>query len=107
MYYLSTTRHLKNPASDETVARLLALLNDEIAPSAATLEGLQNISWMLSQDGLTLQAYSGWQSADDLPRAENSAQHTNNGKIINELLGGLASPQEHGYFRSIAARSFT
>lgn len=105
MYYLNTTRHLQTPAGDEVVGRLMKMLTEEIAPKAATLEGLKNISWMLSLDGLTLQAFSGWGSADDLPRAENSEQHVNNGKIINEMLGGLASPQEHSYFRLLGELS--
>lgn len=106
MYYLNTTRHLNTAPSDEVIGRLMTLLTDDIAPKAATLDGLQNISWLLSLDGMTLQAFSGWKSADDLPRAEHSDQHVNNGKIINELLGGLATPQEHSHFRLLGERSF-
>ncbi len=106
MYYLNTTRHLVNPVDDATVARLMTLLTEDIAPKAATLEGLQSISWMLAQDRMTLQAFSGWQSAEDLPRAEQSDQHVKNGAVINELLGGLASPQAHSYYRLLGERTF-
>lgn len=107
MHYLNTTRHLRAPVSDELIMRLMKTLTDDIAPKAATLEGLRSISWMLSHDRLTLQAYSSWQSAEDLPRAEHSEQHVNNGRLINEMLGGLARPQEHSYYELIGDRSFT
>lgn len=105
-YYMNTTRYLKPPASDGVIAQLMMLLNEKIAPTTGEFDGLQNIAWLLSQDRLTLQAFSGWQSAEDLPRAEHSSQHINNGKLINELLGGLASPQEHTYFQLLARRTF-
>ncbi|TDV56417.1 hypothetical protein [Actinophytocola oryzae] len=106
MHYLNTTRHLITPPTDATIDELMTLLTERIAPSAATLSGLRSISWMLSHDRMTLQAFSGWESAEDLPRAENSDQHVNNGKIINELLGGLAQPQGHSYYRLLGERSF-
>ena len=106
MYVLNTTRHLIAPASDETVGRLRRMLTEEIAPKAATLEGLRNISWMLSTDRMTLQAFSGWSHEDDLVRAERSAQHGQNGVVINELLGGLTQPQGHSYYRILGSREF-
>lgn len=106
MHYLNTTRHLITPPSDATIDDLMKLLTEQIVPSAATLSGLRSISWLLSHDGMTLQAFSGWGAAEDLSRAEHSDQHVNNGKIINELLGGLAGPQEHSYYRLLGERSF-
>jgi hypothetical protein len=107
MHYLNTTRHLQNPPSDETLDHLLKVLNEQIVPSAATLSGLQSIAWMLSHDRKTLQAISGWLSHDDVLRAEKSQQHVTNGGRINDLLGGLASPQEHSYYRLLGERKFT
>lgn len=106
MHYLNTTRHLVTAPSEATITELMSLLTERIVPSAATLSGLRSISWLLSHDGKTLQAFSGWAAADDLARAEHSEQHVNNGKIINELLGGLASPQEHSYYRLLGERKF-
>jgi hypothetical protein len=106
MHYLNTTRHLVTAPSQATIDELMTLLTERIVPSAATLSGLRSISWMLSHDGLTLQAFSGWGAAEDLSRAEHSDQHVNNGKIINELLGGLAEPQTHSYYRLLGVRTF-
>jgi hypothetical protein len=102
VYYLNTTRHLKTPASDETVAQLLKLLDTEILPKASTLQGMRSIQWMLSTDAMTLQAFSGWNAEGDLDRAQNSAQHTENGLVINDLLGGLSQPQGHSYYRELS-----
>lgn len=105
MYYLNTTRHLVSPADDATADRLMALLTEQVVPRASTLEGLHSISWMLSLDGRTLQAFSAWDAQEDLTRAEHSAQHTQNGPVINELLGGLSRPQEHSYYRLLGAHT--
>lgn len=106
MYFLNTTRHLATPPSDELVAQLLGELEEKIVPSAATLGGLRSISWMLSHDRQTLQAFSGWDSHELVLAAEQSPQHVRNGARINELLGGLASPQEHHYFRLLGEHRF-
>lgn len=106
MHYLNTTRLLRTAPSDQTIAELLAMLDTDIAPSAGTLPGLQSISWMLSHDRLTLQAFSGWANAEDPLRGERSAQHTTNGVRINELLGGLTAPQSHSYYELLAERRF-
>jgi hypothetical protein len=106
MHYLNTTRHLRTPPSDDTIEHLLKVLDEQIVPSAATLSGLQSISWMLSHDRLTLQAFSGWASHDEVLQAEQSPQHVRNGGIINDLLGGLASPQEHSYYRLLGEKKF-
>lgn len=106
MHYLNTTRHLNVPPSDETIDELLRMLNEEIVPSAATLDGLQSISWMLSHDRMTLQAFSGWLTHEDVLRAEHSSQHQTNGGRINDLLGGLAQPQGHSYYRLLGERKF-
>ena len=84
----------------------MTVLTDHIVPSAATLGGLQSISWMLSHDRMTLQAFSGWLSHEDVLRAERSEQHVRNGAIINELLGGLAAPQQHSYYRLLGEQKF-
>lgn len=106
MHYLNTTRHLKTPPTDETIEHLLTVLNEQIVPSAGTLSGLRSISWMLSHDRATLQAFSGWSSHDEVLMAEKSQQHVRNGGIINDLLGGLASPQEHSYYRLLGEHKF-
>lgn len=105
MFYLNTTRHLIAPADDAVVTRLRDRLDSEIGPKAETLEGLLSISWMVSLDGMTIQAFSGWGSAEDLRRAEGSPQHKENGALITDLLGGLAQPQGHSYYRLITSRT--
>jgi hypothetical protein len=106
MYFLNTTRHLATPPSDATVAHLLSVLEEKIVPSAASLAGIRSISWMLSHDGRTLQAFSGWASHEQVLEAEQSPQHVTNGAAINDLLGGLASPQEHSYYRLLGEHRF-
>lgn len=102
MYYLNTTRRLKIPATDASIDELMALLASDILPKASTLEGMRSISWMLSTDRQTLQAFSGWGSEADLQRAQDSTQHRENGVVINELLGGLTEPQGHSYYRLLS-----
>ena len=105
MFYLNTTRHLITPADDSVIATLLHRLDTEIGPKAESLDGLRNLSWLVSTDRMTIQAFSGWGNAEDLPRAENSEAHRENGALIAELLGGLAEPQSHSYYQLIAART--
>lgn len=105
MYYLNTTRHLLTPADDAVIANLLHRLDTEIGPKAESLEGLRSISWLISTDRMTVQAFSGWDSADDLKRAENSQAHRENGALIAELLGGLAQPQGHSYYQLISSKT--
>ncbi|GLY88868.1 hypothetical protein [Actinoallomurus iriomotensis] len=104
MFYLNTTRHLVTPADDSVIARLVDRLDSEIGPKAESLDGLRSISWMVSLDRMTIQAFSGWDTAEDLPRAQNSTQHRENGLLIADLLGGLASPQEHSQYQLISSR---
>lgn len=106
MFYLNTGRHLAHPASDETIARLLSMVDSEIVPKAASLAGMRSIAWMISTDRTWLQAFSGWDTAEDLPRAEHSAQHVENSKVIAELLGGLAEPQTHTHYQLLAEKRF-
>ncbi len=106
MYLLNTTRHLQTPASPDTLARLLKMLENEVAPSVTSVEGLQSISWMLSSDRQTLQAFSGWGAADGPATAERHPLHQSNSILINEMLGGLAEPQQHTYYELLAERSF-
>lgn len=106
MYFLNTTRHLASPPSDATIDHLLAVLEEKIVPSASSLPGMRSISWMLSHDRRTLQAFSGWESHEKVLEAERSPQHVTNGALINELLGGLASPQEHSYYRLLGEHRF-
>ena len=85
MFYLNTTRHLITPADDGVIANLLNRLDTEIGPKAESLAGLRSISWLVSTDRMTVQAFSGWDSAEDLPRAEGSQAHRENGKLIAEI----------------------
>jgi hypothetical protein len=105
VFYLNTTRHLVTPADDAVIATLLHRLDTEIGPKAESLEGLRSISWLVSTDRMTIQAFSGWDTAEDLPRAENSQAHRENGVLIADLLGGLAQPQGHSYYRLISSRT--
>jgi hypothetical protein len=59
---------------------------------------------MLSSDRLTLQAFSGWLTEDGPAKAEEHGLHVSNSALINELLGGLASPQEHTFYRLLVSR---
>lgn len=104
MYYLNTTRQLRVPLSAEGVDRLVWTLTNQIAPGVAATEGLQSISWMLSSDRLTLQAFSGWLTEDGPAKAEQHELHVRNSALINELLGGLAAPQQHAYFQLLVER---
>jgi hypothetical protein len=105
VYYLNTTRQLLTPLPAEGVDRLVATLANQIAPGVSAAEGLQSISWMLSSDRLTLQAFSGWLSEDGPAKAEQHALHVSNSALINELLGGLAAPQQHSYYQLLVERS--
>jgi hypothetical protein len=105
VFYLNTTRHLITPADDAVIANLLNRLDTEIGPKAESLAGLRSISWLVSTDRMTVQAFSGWDSAEDLPRAESSQAHRENGKLIAEILGGLAQPQGHSYYQLISSRT--
>jgi hypothetical protein len=104
MYYLNTTRQLRAPLPADGVDRLVSALASQIAPGVAATEGLQSISWMLSSDRLTLQAFSGWLTEDGPARAERHELHIRNSALINELLGGLATSQQHTHYRLLAQR---
>ena len=106
MHYLNTTRHLAQPPSDELLAQLVSELQEKIVPSAPSLAGMRSIAWMISHDRRTLQAFSGWDSHEMVLAAEKSPQHVTNSARINELLGGLASPQEHHYYRLLGEYRF-
>ena len=106
VYYLNTVRHLQSPPDDKRVDELVAMLSEGIASSAGTLSGIRSIQWILSQDRMTMQAFSGWSSWDELPMAEHSEMHVRNSRTINDFMGGLHSPQEHHYYRVIGQRSF-
>jgi hypothetical protein len=105
VYYLNTTRQLLVPLTDDGVDRLVSALADKIAPGVAATEGLQSISWMLSSDRRTLQAFSGWLTEDGPAQAEQNPLHVSNSALINEMLGGLASPQQHTFYQLLVQRS--
>lgn len=105
MYYLNTTRQLRAPLTAEGVERFVSALTSQIAPGVAATEGLQSVSWMLSSDRRTLQAFSGWLTEDGPAKAEHHELHVRNSTLINELLGGLAAPQQHTYYRLLVERS--
>lgn len=105
MYYLNTTRQLRSPLSVQAVEQFVAMLTNEIAPGVAATEGLQSISWMLSSDRLTLQAFSGWLAPDGPALAEQHPLHKSNSIKINDMLGGLAVPQQHAYYQLLVERS--
>jgi hypothetical protein len=105
MYLLNTTRNLQTPATPETLARLVKMLESEVAPSVASVEGLQSISWMLSSDRQTLQAFSGWGTAEGPAAAERHPLHQSNSVLINDMLGGLVQPQQHTYYELLVERS--
>ena len=106
MYFLNTIRHLQTPPDDHKLDELVAMLSEGIAGTAGTVPGIRSIMWILSQDRMTMQAFSGWSSWDDLPQAEHSDMHIKNSAIINDFMGGLRTPQEHQYYRLIGQRSY-
>ena len=105
MYYLNTTRQLRVPLTPGGVDRLVTTLTDQIAPSVSAVEGLQSIAWLLSSDRLTLQAFSGWLTEDGPAQGEQHGLHVSNSALINELLGELATPQQHTFYQLLAQRS--
>jgi hypothetical protein len=105
VYYLNTTRQLRVPLPADGVDRLVSALTNQIVPSVSAVEGLQSMSWMLSSDRLTLQAFSGWLTEDGPSQAEQHGLHVSNSVLINELLGGLAGPQQHTFYQLLAQRS--
>lgn len=104
MYYLNTTRHLRTPLAEDGVERLISALTNQIAPGVAATQGLLSISWMLSSDRSTLQAFSGWATEDGPASAEHHPLHVSNSALINDMLGGLASPQEHTFYQLLVQR---
>ena len=105
LYYLNTTRQLRVPLTADGVDRLVTTLTNQIAPSVSAVEEMQSIIWMLSSDRLTLQAFSGWLTEDGPARAEQHELHVRNSVLINELLGELATPQQHTFYQLLAQRS--
>jgi hypothetical protein len=105
VYYLNTTRQLRVPLSDDGLDRLVSTLTNQIAPSVTAAEGMKSISWLLSSDRLTLQAFSGWLTEQDPARGQQHPLHVSNSAIINELLGELAAPQQHTYYQLLTQRS--
>jgi hypothetical protein len=105
VYYLNTTRQLRVPLTPSGVDRLVTTLTDQIAPSVSAVEGLQSIAWLLSSDRLTLQAFSGWRTEDGPAQGEQHGLHVSNSARINELLGELATPQQHTFYQLLAQRS--
>jgi hypothetical protein len=105
VYYLNTTRQLRVPLSADGVDRLISTLTNQIAPSVSQVDGLQSMSWLLSSDRRTLQAFSGWLAQDGPERAEHHPLHVSNSVLIKEALGELAEPQQHTFYRLLAQRS--
>jgi hypothetical protein len=103
MYFLNTTRHLDVSASDAVLERLLAKLSGAMTDSLGA-GGVRANAWLVSADRRTFQSFSGFDQAADVDRAQDSSGHLENSAVINDLLGGLAMPQQHTSYRLLLSR---
>ena len=106
LYYLSTTRQLVKPLTDEALAELVALLSTEIAPSAGQTPGIQNMSWMLSTDRTRFQSFSGWLSPDGPSVASENPTHLRNAERTTKLLGEFAVPPVTTFYELLVDQRF-
>jgi len=106
LFYLSTTRQLAKPLTDDTLATLVALLSDEVAPSAGKTPGIQSMSWMLSTDRTRFQSFSGWLSPDGPAAAAGNPTHLRNSALTSELLGEFAVPPVTTYYQLLVDQRF-
>ncbi|SFS16728.1 hypothetical protein SAMN04487846_3357 [Microbacterium sp. cf046] len=92
MPFLITTRRPKRPLDHPTEALLADAIEGQIVPRASQHPGIISMLWSISADRLTLTVTTEWQTDADRDRALASQAHSQNGDVVNAILGDLVEP---------------